>query len=169
MGNNDFNFKYIAKYEYFDSFKKLVLQLSDEDWKYFKDRNTIASKNTYTMPIIFPPKSIFSEQTHRHTAMFSEHIKLIENQLLATVKRAILVNLPAGAVIDRHKDTGDFLNNHHRVHLPIVTNEFCTFTVGDQIQHLPEGEFWEIDNTGKYHSVANNGNFDRMHLIVDIA
>jgi hypothetical protein len=169
MEKNDFNFKYIGKYQDFDSLKKLVIQLGEEDWKYFKDRDTIASKNTYTMPIIYPPKSIFSEQTHRHAATFSEHINLIENRLSATIKRAILVNLPAGSTISRHKDTGDFLNKHHRVHLPIVTNEFCTFAVGDEIEHLPEGEFWEINNTGKYHSVANDGDFDRIHLIMDIA
>ena len=169
MENNNFNFRYIAKYEHFNALKDLVLKLGDEDWKYFKDRNTIASQNTYTMPIIYPPKSIFSEQSHRHTDMFSGHINLIESQLSTTVKRAILTNLPAGNSISRHKDTGDFLNKHSRVHLPIVTNEFCTFTVGDEIEHIPEGQFWEINNTEKYHSVVNDGDFDRIHLIVDIA
>jgi hypothetical protein len=169
MKNNNFNFRYISRYEYFDALKELVLKLGDEDWRYFKDRNTIASQNAYTMPIIYPPKSIFSEQSHRHTSMFSEHIKLIENQLGATVNRAILTRLPAGNSISRHKDTGDFLKKNNRVHLPITTNTFCTFTVGDEIEHIPEGEFWEINNTGKYHSVVNDGDFDRIHLIVDIA
>ena len=38
--------------------------------------------------------------------------------------------------------------------------------VGECLKYLKEGEIWEIDNT-KEHSVTNNSNIDRIHLLID--
>jgi hypothetical protein len=32
---------------------------------------------------------------------------------------------------------------------------------------MKEGEIWEINNNEKEHSVENNGNEDRIHLLID--
>lgn len=168
MKDYNFNFKYFGQYPNFDQLKNLVNQLTDEDWRYFNKRQTIASKNAYTIPIIFPGKLTLRSNDYRHFEMFSAHIENIEEQLSFRVNRAILVKLPAGNSIDRHKDTGDFLNRNSRVHLPVVTNELCRFVVEEEEMFIPEGEFWEINNTGKYHSVHNDGKIDRIHLIVDV-
>ena len=53
------------------------------------------------------------------------------------------------------------------MHIPIITNEKVFFQVGDEIKIFKEGEIWKINNTGKSHSVVNNSNEDRVHLIVD--
>lgn len=144
------------------------MQLTDADWRYFAKRQTIASENAHTIPLIYPRKSTFKSDGHKHFEMFSAHLEAIEDQLQLDVKRAILVKLPAGNSINRHKDTGDFLNKNSRIHLPVITNNLCRFVVEDESMVMPEGEFWEINNTGKYHSVHNDGEIDRVHLIVDI-
>jgi aspartyl/asparaginyl beta-hydroxylase (cupin superfamily) len=53
-----------------------------------------------------------------------------------------------------------------RTHIPIITNSEVTFIVGGETKYLKEGEIWEIDNS-KEHSVNNNSNVDRIHLIMD--
>jgi hypothetical protein len=48
-----------------------------------------------------------------------------------------------------------------------VTNEKCIFEVDNEEINMKMGEIWEIDNFNKEHSVVNNGDMDRIHLIVD--
>jgi hypothetical protein len=52
------------------------------------------------------------------------------------------------------------------VHFPIVTNDKVLFTVGSQTVNMQEGMLYEINNRRK-HSVANRGDADRIHLIID--
>lgn len=81
--------------------------------------------------------------------------------------RAVLVNLPAGKDIPKHLDAGDSLMYAHRCHIPIITNNDVLFTVDNETIVMKQGEIYEINNS-KLHSVNNNGNTDRYHLIVDI-
>jgi aspartyl/asparaginyl beta-hydroxylase (cupin superfamily) len=55
----------------------------------------------------------------------------------------------------------------NRVHIPIITNKDVFFKIEDQIKQLKEGEMWEINNSERLHSVENNSNKDRIHLIID--
>ena len=54
----------------------------------------------------------------------------------------------------------------HRTHIPIITNPYVTFYVGNETKQMIEGEVWEINNA-QYHSVNNEGLDWRLHLIVD--
>jgi len=168
MKDQNFNFKYFGQYPNFYQLKNLVNQLTNEDWRYFNKRQTIASENAYTIPLIYPRKSTFKSDGHKHFEMFESHITEIEQILSMSAKRAILVKLPAGNSINRHKDSGEFLNKNKRIHLPVITNQECSFVVDNEVLFMPEGELWEINNTGKYHSVHNNGKIDRVHLIADM-
>lgn len=80
---------------------------------------------------------------------------------------ALLINLPAGKSIGSHIDVGENFDLSHRVHIPVITNEKCFFNVDMETKNLKEGEMWEIDNNGKYHWVSNEGETDRIHLLVD--
>jgi hypothetical protein len=168
MKDSNFNFNYFGQYPNIEELKNLVNNLTNKDWRYFTKRQTIASQNAYTIPLIYPQKSTFKPGEHKFFEVFENHLMEIEEQLSLTVKRSILVMLPAGNSINRHKDTGEFLNKNRRVHLPVITNKMCRFVVEDEEMFMPEGEFWEINNTGKYHSVHNDGEIDRIHLIIDV-
>jgi hypothetical protein len=84
------------------------------------------------------------------------------------IEIALLINLPKNKKILPHIDSG---NEHFfktkRIHVPITTNDKCNFIVGDEIVQMKQGEIWEIDNANKVHSVINNGDTDRIHLLID--
>ena len=84
------------------------------------------------------------------------------------IQSAILINLPAGKSIPRHIDTHSFFKKFSRIHIPIITNEKCYFTVGDETKNLKVGEIWEINNDNQFHSVYNSGLTDRIHLLIDV-
>lgn len=81
--------------------------------------------------------------------------------------QVILVKLGSFSSIDKHKDYGEYLIASRRNHIPITTNLNNTFTVDKDTISMKQGECWEINNS-KTHSVQNNSNEDRIHLIVDI-
>jgi quercetin dioxygenase-like cupin family protein len=70
-------------------------------------------------------------------------------------------------VIPRHRDKGPLTAKTHRIHVPVITNSGCIFSVGDESKNLKAGQIWIIDNVNRYHSVENNGDSDRVHLIID--
>lgn len=69
--------------------------------------------------------------------------------------------------VGKHVDSGEFLDTCHRVHIPLITNPECFYTVGDQTWHMEKGTIYEIDNQ-RIHGVINGGNEDRVHLIVNL-
>jgi len=82
------------------------------------------------------------------------------------VIRALLARLPSGAQIDVHADNLFSLLNCHRIHIPIETNPAVIFCVGGEKKNLKAGEMWEINNA-TVHWVRNDGDRDRVHLIID--
>jgi hypothetical protein len=66
-----------------------------------------------------------------------------------------------------HKDSGDYLENVRRHHIPIKTNSLVYFNIEDESINMMAGECWEINNV-KTHFVKNSGDQDRIHLIIDI-
>lgn len=77
------------------------------------------------------------------------------------------VKLPAGKVIPAHIDSGFYLSNVHRLHIPIFTNNMCIFKLGNAKVHMEESCVYEINNKLD-HGVENLGADDRIHLIIDI-
>lgn len=78
----------------------------------------------------------------------------------------MVVKLLAGKGIAEHIDEAGIYKYAHRVHIPIITNEGCVFTIDGKDGRMSAGEIVEINNTVP-HSVIN-GDTDRVHLIVDI-
>ena len=176
-----FSFRFVSANPFLDLLKKTTTELSEEDWKYFdyRQKNVLGHQDTFTVPIYFDTNNRFSDPKkttlveHRHTERFRSVISDIADMLNGlgepwVVRRANLVTLPAGRDIPTHIDTTRLLTVTSRLHIPVFTNEGCLFTVGQETMHIPEGQIWEIDNTGKQHSVHNNGSTDRVHLILDV-
>jgi len=80
--------------------------------------------------------------------------------------RVLFAKLSAGGTITPHIDRVPSLLNCHRVHLPITSNKDVWFSVGGESVNLPVGELIEINNA-TVHSVENNSDADRIHLIMD--
>jgi tetratricopeptide (TPR) repeat protein len=82
------------------------------------------------------------------------------------VVRMVFAKLLPGGAIPEHTDTGYSLLNCHRIHIPIVSNKDNFFFVGGEQKIMQVGEFWEINNAN-LHSVNNQSDDDRIHLIID--
>jgi quercetin dioxygenase-like cupin family protein len=155
---------------------KEILEKYDFDWDEndFRQKKYKTHEETKTIPIIFDESMSLGKATKtKHYELFKEQILKIESHLKDVLEedgfifRAILVNLPKGKVIPPHVDKGESLSVPRRIHIPIKTNTGCFFTVGETTKNLKEGEIWEIDNANRKHSVHNDGQEDRIHLIID--
>lgn len=92
---------------------------------------------------------------------------LLEEYASGRVVHAEIVSMNPRSRIRTHKDVGDALYLLRRFHVPIKTNNQAFFIVEDEQFFLREGIAYELNNS-KYHSVKNNGEESRIHLIVDV-
>lgn len=102
-----------------------------------------------------------------------EKCDYICNELLpqfgAPLLRVALYRLTAGTKVGRHKDYGQNRTmGMIRIHIPIVTNKQVIMTLEEQKYFFDVGEAWYFD-ASCWHSVNNDGDEDRIHLIADFA
>jgi hypothetical protein len=95
----------------------------------------------------------------------AEHIKKYYGNN-ARIMTLMLAKLYARCNIPEHSDAG-MLTNIHRCHLPIITNKDCDFYINKKKFNFEEGKVVEFNNVMQ-HSVVNNSDVDRIHLICDI-
>tara|TARA_R110000803_G_scaffold199999_2_gene264212 strand:- start:61 stop:585 length:525 start_codon:yes stop_codon:yes gene_type:complete len=168
------NFKYIGKIKT-DTFKNKINLFDNKLWDdfCFRQKSFEVHKETKTIPLIFDTDFKLNNPTYwNEYKTFKNEFKIINNILTKIygkgfVIRAILVMLKSNSKIDKHIDSGESLSVSHRVHIPIITNKNILFEIDNEIKNLKEGEMWEINNSEKIHSVINNSNINRVHLIVD--
>lgn len=82
--------------------------------------------------------------------------------------RALTVN--AHGFIAEHSDGHYFSlknGNLFRLHVPIQTNSETILNVDGHEYHLELGSLYLVD-VDKLHSIRNNGNTNRIHLVIDI-
>jgi len=92
-------------------------------------------------------------------------------QLLNSIKCPILsarfLNLKPGSVIKEHRDAGlAFERGEVRLHFPVQTNDRVEFFSNNIKLTMLPGDCWYI-NANLPHRVANYGNTDRIHLVID--
>tara|TARA_R100000988_G_scaffold101223_1_gene73664 strand:- start:1389 stop:1934 length:546 start_codon:yes stop_codon:yes gene_type:complete len=83
------------------------------------------------------------------------------------VPTSLFVKLPAGKQVYKHKDSFEIFKYINRIHVPIITNAECLFTIGEETKSVEKGKATQIDNMA-WHSVENKSSVDRVHLIFDI-
>ncbi len=78
-----------------------------------------------------------------------------------------LLNLSPRAVIKEHVDAGlNYEEGEVRIHIPLSTNDAVTFYLDDEAMKPMPGECWYM-NFGLKHHLANHGDTDRIHLVID--
>lgn len=94
-------------------------------------------------------------------------IRQVLKELHCPVMAVRLMNVKAGAVIKEHRDLDlAFENGEARLHFPVFTNAAVAFIVNDRQVRMQEGDCWYV-NVNLPHKVANHGDSDRIHLVVD--
>jgi hypothetical protein len=127
------------------------------------DFRTISSKR---------PLQSADVETHGGFPLLAIELEPIVQRVLShfpaggVVTRVQLARMQSGAVIRPHVDQSLMLVASHRVHLPLSTNEDVEFYIGAEPYHMDVGNVYELNNRLQ-HSVANNGQVSRVHLIVD--
>ena len=91
----------------------------------------------------------------------------LEQSFVGKIVRAELVTMNPYSRIRTHRDRGDILFLGRRIHIPIKTNKDVIFKVNEDSVNMKVSNMYEINNF-KYHSVINNSNEDRVHLIIDV-
>ena len=92
-------------------------------------------------------------------------------EVLATFKcpllSARLLRLGAGSSIREHQDFNlGYEDGEIRFHIPVLTNPGVEFYLDGERIAMNEGECWYL-NFNLHHKVQNNGNTDRVHLVID--
>jgi Aspartyl/Asparaginyl beta-hydroxylase len=157
-----------------------VHQIADGYWKQHYNKKDYEGSWS-----VIPLRSLFGNMDANFSVQVSAnpHIKYGDTELMqhcAYIQEVLeyfdceklsvrLMNLSAGAIIKEHKD--DELNlesGEARFHIPVQTNTQVSFFVDDELVPLKEGECWYL-NLSLKHRVSNEGDCDRIHLVVDCA
>ena len=83
------------------------------------------------------------------------------------IGRVMIAKLKSHGIIGAHIDEGEYAKQHDRYHCVVATNKDVVFTCNGEICHMAAGDIWWLDNKST-HSVANHGDTDRIHIIIDI-
>jgi len=82
--------------------------------------------------------------------------------------RSRLMRVEPGHTVPPHVDVNYHWFNRVRIHIPITTTEDVLFYCGDRHVHMAAGEAW-IFNSWLEHTVENNSDKTRVHLVLDTA
>ena len=78
-----------------------------------------------------------------------------------------LMKLSPGSVIKEHTDYDlSFEDGSARLHIPVATNDGVEFFLNNRRIIMNEGECWYL-RLSDPHTVANYGDEDRVHLVID--
>ncbi len=184
--NFDKNFALIGEIDTTD-LEQGVLSLTEEQWNDFEIRQNVyeVHQHTRTIGLVYDLDFRHSHPTRLPTlGLFEDALKpvlwmvadyyeqtsegqrLTQENGLGYFIRASLVSLKAGSDIAEHRDMNFSLTHSHRVHLPIVTSDEVWFTVAGESINMKKGQVTEINNR-RVHSVTNDGEQNRVHLILD--
>lgn len=99
------------------------------------------------------------------------YIKSILDAFKTRQGRVRILKLAPGAGIGLHRDieheAANFAVGQVRLHIPIYTNEGVTFFVGGERIKMQPGRLYYV-NFSKPHFVRNDGDSDRIHLVLDL-
>ena len=165
----DFTYNFVGKLDV-SEYVSYLKSHNWEEWTYRQDTWEVHSE-TKSVPIIADESYSNKGKKSKYYKYYEKLVSNLEPILKkyygdGQIIRIELVNLPNKSKVKPHYDYGDSLEKDNRVHLPLQTSEKVIFKVGDEEKNMKVGEVWEINNK-KIHSVENNGNIDRIHLIID--
>jgi hypothetical protein len=84
-----------------------------------------------------------------------------------TIGKVVIAKLKAKSKVAEHIDEGIYCANHDRYHFVVTSNPGCYLHVNRELCQMLPGEIWWLDNKSP-HGAFNNGDSDRIHVIVDL-
>ena len=99
-------------------------------------------------------------------ARLPAHRALLDDAFPARARLAWIGRSPPGATIRLHIDNTSHWDEHHRVHVPLITTPDARLCVEGRFLHMPAGSCWLFNNSVP-HGALNDGP-TRLHLILDL-
>ena len=156
-----------------------------DSWKSITLRSKNGNDQDFLEPIDFKNKEDNIFKYTENSKFFPTIISFL-NSLKTDIYLVRLLKLNRGGIIKYHTDEVVFKNTNDiiRCHLPIITDSNIIFKIGAPIlppstgysiwkaetlyeKFLDPGYIW-YTNVNCLHSVHNNSNIDRIHLVFDI-
>jgi hypothetical protein len=97
-----------------------------------------------------------------------EYVQQVLGAFDSVWSRSRFMRLQPGAMVPPHCDINYHWINRTRIHIPVITHPDVHFICDGQQVHMAEGEAWIFDNW-RQHTVLNNSNITRIHLVADTA
>jgi hypothetical protein len=141
-----------------------VRQNYDGDWSVLPLRSAASAKHPIMMIYSSPGETEFVDTPFlARTPYFAEVLA----QFRCPLTSVRLMRLTPGSVIREHHDH-DLSAEHGtvRIHIPVTTNPQVEFLVNRTPVTMLPGETWYL-RLFDPHSVANRGETDRVHLVID--
>ena len=171
-----FKYKFIGNYN-ISELVKLLNSKSTDDWDYWsiKQKKYKAHSETKTIPLLVDERYGYMGEVKGTESKFylefekelSKIKEIIQSYYgVGDILGIEIAKLPKKSKVHEHKDGGVSLLKNPRIHLVLQTNDDVIFKVGGEEKNMKLGEMWEINNT-ETHSVVNDGNVDRIHMIID--
>lgn len=137
----------------------------EDIWVRFRPKHELVSEQSY--------KEFFSLEWYPARRLLPA-VENIAHKLMAKVQGVqlggiLITKILPGGSIKPHHDRGrwhsEFFNT--KVYIPLQSNSGCLNICEEDQVTMQVGEVWTFDNL-KMHSVENNGNMDRITLIISI-
>ncbi|NQY67971.1 MAG: aspartyl/asparaginyl beta-hydroxylase domain-containing protein [Flavobacteriales bacterium] len=96
------------------------------------------------------------------------YIKQVIAQFDQVVGRSRLMRVAPGKTVPPHRDSQYHWYKRSRLHIPIFTSDKVRFLCNDKEINMKAGETWLL-NTWELHSVHNDSDEFRVHLVVDFS
>ncbi len=95
----------------------------------------------------------------------------IEHPLIACCARAFFIRIPPKGFVHRHRDPPQIADDCDTDHIVCVTNSRClNYWESDGQQrsvHLELGKRYRVIDRGATHWAVNDGDTDRIHLLIE--
>jgi len=145
-----------------------VLSLNDDDWIPHPD----SFKGNSSAPLISLNGEINNEFNGpmKQTKILSRlhYTKQVIASFGEVFGRSRLMRLSPDCEVPLHTDTSYHWMKRVRIHIPIITDNEVIFHCADKKVHMAAGEAWLFDSW-KQHKVVNQGQTNRVHLVIDTA
>ena len=151
-----------------------LAQVADDEWiRHFNQSNyegnwsvaSLRSNGGKTKQIYPDPHADAFEDTE--ILARCPYVREILEKIECEKEAVRFMLLAAGARIKEHKDYFMGIEDGVvRLHIPVVTNDKVEFYLNGELVKMNEGELWYLDFSQK-HRVENNGDSDRIHLVMD--
>jgi len=159
-------------------------------WKddtYLRDYPQGPFKEVETIMLRFPVKSVHEteDELKKHVITFDQHesVDYPAYKILPEARTLIMFLMarvggerlgrcminkinPKGRIFP-HADTPSHAEYYSRYHIVIKSNDSSMFRCDDEVVNMKTGEVWWFNNSLE-HEVRNEGDDERIHLIVDI-